>query len=424
MSKNVVFNMTICVVGILILMIHVVNLIVRKGKRKDESILLDFFIFTILHFATYLTFSLVKQRYTSNSYIIAFYTIFYLMNNGEVLLLFRYVRSYVDWPAKEEKILSRLNVALFSLFVLLDLVNVFTGIFFTASGGEYLRSKMMFLSQGYQFVIFFAIFLATVTDRKLNVREKTAFSLYCTLPLVAIILQNIFKGYAIAYASVIISIEMLFLFLSVERNLELARAEEKNKDAQIRLMLSQIKPHFVYNSLSAISTLIPMDPLKAQEALDDFTEYLRANLSSLTETRLIPFEDELRHIETYVSLEKLRFKDRVRVLYDVQTTDFCLPPLTIQPIVENAIKHGVLQKIEGGTLTIRTYEREDAYLVEIADDGVGFRPEEIDFDENKHFGLKNIEYRLRKMCGADLAVKTEIGVGTTITVTFFKGDKK
>jgi len=264
------------------------------------------------------------------------------------------------------------------------------------------------------------IFFVSVTDKKLNSREKTAFALYCTLPFVAIILQNIFKGYAIAYASVIIATETLFLFLSVQKNIELAKQEEKNKDAQIKIMLSQIQPHFIYNALSAILALIPMDPPKAQAALSDFTRYLRRNLSSLTETRLIPFEKELQHIRAYVSLEQLRFGKRLKVVYDIQTTDFFIPPLSIQPLTENAIKHGILKKIEGGTLIIKTYEVPLAYVVEISDDGVGFCMDDVNFDENNHFGMQNIKYRLNKICQADLEVQSEVGKGTTVKVTFMK----
>ena len=120
----------------------------------------------------------------------------------------------------------------------------------------------------------------------------------------------------------------------------------------------------------------------------------------------------------------MRFGDRLNVLYDIKVTDFMLPPLTIQPIVENAIKHGILKKIEGGTLSVKTYETGETYVVEIADNGVGFDMSDVDFDANKHFGLNNIRYRLAKMRGADLTFESEIGVGTTVIVTFPKEGAK
>ncbi len=420
MDRRDIFNATVCVIGILILSIHIVNILLKKEKRKDEKNLLVFFVFTAVHFAIYLTFTFTKMFYASNALIIAFYTAFYIMNNLEVFLLFRYFYSYKRLSTKTEKILRIINILLFAIFVLLDIVNIFNGIFFTASDGVYLRSKTMIISQGYQFVMFVAIFITAVMSKSLKAREKIAFALYCTLPFVAIIFQNIFKGYAIAYASIIIAIEILFAFLSGERNLELSHEQEKNKEAQIKIMFSQIKPHFVYNSLSSISTLIEIEPKKAQSTLDDFTEYLRRNLSSLTETHLIPFEDELKHIKTYISLEKIRFGDRINVIYDIQSTDFSVPPLSIQPIVENAIKHGILQKISGGTLTIKTYKNNNTNFVEVDDDGVGFDINQIYAEENKHFGINNIKYRIEKMCKGDITIKSKPNKGTQVIVSLKK----
>lgn len=420
MDKNAIFNVTVCVMGVLILMIHIANLLAKKGKRKDEKSLLVFFTLTAVHFAIYLCFTLIKTVYTSNAYIIAFYTFFYIMNNLEVYLLYKYMCEYVELPTEMGKKLSVVNHLGLFIITSLDIINVFTGIFFTAENGVYIRAKTMIVSQVYQFIMFAAIFIVTVIDGRLNKREKSAFALYCLLPLVAIILQNIFKGYAIAYASIIIAVEILFGFLNVEKNIKLAQEVEKNKEAQIKLMLSQIKPHFIYNSLSSISTLIDIDTKKAQKALDDFTEYLRHNLSSLTETRLIPFEDELKHIKTYVSLEKMRFNDRIKVDYDINAVDFNVPPLSIQPIVENAIKHGILKKIEGGTLTVKTVENADCFVVEIIDDGVGFDVSDVGLKDNIHVGINNVKFRI-KNCGGDVAIKSEAGKGTFFTVTFKKG---
>ena len=119
-------------------------------------------------------------------------------------------------------------------------------------------------------------------------------------------------------------------------------------------------------------------------------------------------------------MEQLRFGERLKVVYDIQTTDFFIPPLSIQPLTENAIKHGILKKIEGGTLIIKTYEVPLAYIVEIKDDGVGFRMDDVNFNENNHFGMQNIKYRLNKICQADLEVQSEVGKGTTVKVTFMK----
>lgn len=418
MTNNSVFNATVCIMGIAILLIHIFNLIIKRNKRLDEKRLLIFLLFTAFHFAVYLTFTFVKQNYTSNSFVISFYTMFYIFNNMEVLLLFMYMLAYANFKNRTQLVLTIVNISLFSLYVTLDFINIFTGLFFTAQNGEYLRSKAMIMSQGYQFVSFAFVFVAVLLNKELVRREKIAFSLYCFLPLVAIVLQNIFKGYALAYASIIVSTEILFFFLNVQKNIQLAEEKEKSKEAQIKVMMSQIQPHFIYNALSSISTLITIDKVKAQKALDDFTEYLRRNLSSLTETRLIPFKNELKHIETFVALEKIRFNERLNVIYDIQETDFNVPPLCIQPIVENAIKHGILKKIEGGTLVLKTFKENDRYIVEITDDGVGFDMNKIDFEGNTHIGINNIKSRLATMCDGTMEIDSEVGKGTKARITF------
>ena len=169
--------------------------------------------------------------------------------------------------------------------------------------------------------------------------------------------------------------------------------------------------------------MIPINPIEAQKALDNFTEYLRHNLSSLTQTNLIPFEDELKHIQTYVELEKLRFNDRLNVFYDIKCTDFFVPPLSVQPLVENAVKHGILKKTDGGTLSFKVYEADDAYVVEIKDDGVGFDSNNLSYDQNKHFGINNIKHRLTSMCDGELTIESQPNKGTFVVVKFFKEQK-
>lgn len=420
MDGKSVFNAVVCIIGIAILLIHILDVALKKDKRKDEKNLLSFLSFTVIHFATYLSFTFIKAQYTSNTLIMTFYTIFYIMNNVELLLLSTYAVSYISITKRSRKNFTIANFVLFGIIVVFDIINIFTHIFFYAENGIYMRAKMMILSQGYQFIGFAMVFFMAVFSRKLNINEKISFAAYCILPFIAIIIQNLLPGYAIAYLSIVISIEILFLFVNVKKNLSLAHEAKRNKEAEIKLMMSQIQPHFIYNTLSSISTLIKIDPDKAQVALDNFTEFLRTNLSSLSDTKLINFANELRHIETYLSLEELRFNDRLHVIYEIGTTDFLVPPLSIQPLVENAVKHGILQKIEGGTVIIKTYEDEQAYYVEVIDDGVGFDPNDPELEDNKHIGLNNVRYRLSTMLNSDMSIISEVDKGTKIVVLFYK----
>ena len=420
MDNKSIFNFAICIIGISILLIHAVNILLKKGRRKDENALLVFVAFTVVHFATYLTFTLLKASNTSNDFIMAFYTTFYVMNNIEAFLLFIYTIIYLKQKENVANIAGIINLVIFCAFIVLDIINIFTHMFFRAEGGVYVRSDFLVISQGYQFVALLTVFILTVLNKKLHFIEKIAFALYCVLPLVAIVLQIVFPGYAIAYLSIIIAIEILFLFVNVRKNMLLEVEAKRNKEAEIKIMMSQIQPHFIYNTLASISTLIKIDPNKAQKALDEFTEYLRANLSSLTETHLILFSDELKHIQTYVSLEKMRFNDRLNVVYELNAHDFFVPPLSIQPIVENAIKHGILKNIKGGTVTLKTYEKDDAYFVEVIDNGVGFDINKLDASDNKHVGLSNVKSRIASMSDGEMSVESELNKGTRVVVKFSK----
>lgn len=188
-------------------------------------------------------------------------------------------------------------------------------------------------------------------------------------------------------------------------------------EAKVGVMVSQIRPHFIYNALTSIAMMCQIDPDTAQEATITFADYLRGNMDSLHQTKPVPFATELEHLKKYLYIEKLRFADLLNIDYDIQTEDFYLPLLSIQPLVENAVKHGVGMKEDGGTVTIATKETDTAYEVIISDDGVGFDPDAPKPDDGKtHVGMENTKKRLRDMCGAHVEITSAVGKGTTARV--------
>ena len=191
-------------------------------------------------------------------------------------------------------------------------------------------------------------------------------------------------------------------------------------EAKVSVMVSQIRPHFMYNALSSIAILCKLNPDTAYNATVAFSDYLRGNVDSLKQTAPVPFEKELEHLKKYLYIEKLRFEDQLNIEYDIQTVDFEIPLLSIQPLVENAVKHGVGMKEEGGTVKISTRETDDAYEVIIEDDGVGFDPDEIKDDGRSHVGMENTKKRLRDMCGADVTITSAVGKGTTARIVIPK----
>ncbi|MBP5090953.1 MAG: histidine kinase [Bacilli bacterium] len=420
MDVKTAFNSAICFITIPVLLIHIVNLFLKKEKRRDEKYLLVFFIFTAIHFAVYLTFTLLKHTFASDELVLGFYSSFYMMNNTESLLFFAFAIVFLSRKDEVAEVVTIVNVVLYLAFIVLDVINIFNPIFFYVEKATYTRLPTMVVSQIYQFITLVTILVLTIVNKKINRTERVAFIIYCILPAVAVIAQDLVSGYAIGYLSIVIAIEVLFLFVNIQKSVDLANEAKRNKEAEIKIMMSQIQPHFIYNTLSSISTLIPIDPDKAQDALDRFTEYLRTNLSALSDTGLILFNEELKHIKTYLSLEKLRFNERLNVVYDIKSDDFLVPPLSLQPLVENAVKHGILKNLEGGTVTIRTYENSDAFVVEVIDDGVGFDVSKYTSGGSKHIGLQNVKSRIVSMVRGDMQVESEIGKGTKITVALYK----
>jgi len=218
---------------------------------------------------------------------------------------------------------------------------------------------------------------------------------------------------------------MKFNLLNMVRAEELV-AEEANQRAELtdmktKMMLSQIKPHFIYNTLTTIAYFCSEDPKKAEDLTNRFTEYLRNNIDSLSEKKTFSFAKELDAIKNYLEIEKYRFEDRVQVVYDIQAEDFDVPVLSIQPIVENAVKHGICKRKEGGTIWISSKEDETGYIITVKNDGVGFNMEAIKNDGQEHVGLKNVTSRIESMGGTFL-VQSKPNVGTTVTIHFPKAE--
>ena len=194
--------------------------------------------------------------------------------------------------------------------------------------------------------------------------------------------------------------------LEAEKNM----VEAELKDSRISIMLSQIQPHFIYNTLGTIERMCLKDPQKAFDLVRNFSLYLRGNFSELSSVTPIRFADEIKHVEYYVNIEKVRFPD-MRIEYDVEATEFVLPALSVQPLVENAIKHGLMRLETGGTVKIHSYETPTHFCVEVTDDGVGFDTD-APIDEKKHVGLRNIRGRLKVMVNGALVMESKPGIGT------------
>ena len=201
--------------------------------------------------------------------------------------------------------------------------------------------------------------------------------------------------------------------------LKTVEVEKELEIANTSLMISQIQPHFLYNALNTIKYLIKRDPKSAEKAVISFSRYLRGNMESITQKSPIPFIDELEHTKHYCDIELLRFGDKLNIIYDTPVTNFSLPALSVQPIVENAIKHGVTKKTDGGTVTVTTSEDDRNFIIRIQDDGVGFDVQNPDLkpsETHAHIGVNNVRERLANMVNAEFIIESQIDVGTCVTI--------
>ena len=277
-----------------------------------------------------------------------------------------------------------------------------------------------------------SLILAACMFRESSANKDAKHALFTLIPITAALVFDALNAYlgfinitflelgtvlALAYQIVNLVIDLRIQYREAIRY---QQVQKELYESRVAIMVSQIQPHFLYNSLTSIAMMCTINPETAQEATITFADYLRGNMDSLKQKSPVPFAKELEHLKKYLYIEKLRFGDDLNIAYDIQTTDFVLPQLSIQPLVENAVKHGVGMKREGGTVTITARETETAYEVIVSDDGVGFDTEAVRNDGRSHVGMDNVRRRISEMCGGTVSIKSEIGKGTAATVTLPK----
>ncbi|MEG2670204.1 MAG: histidine kinase, partial [Oscillospiraceae bacterium] len=230
----------------------------------------------------------------------------------------------------------------------------------------------------------------------------------------------------IAVVNIGVALALLFILINIqfEHEITLRQQEKELAELRIDIMLSQIQPHFLYNVLTGIRNLCETNPNRAVESITTFSKFLRTNMESLTDKHPIPFEKELSHTQAYLQLEQQRFGDKLKIVYEIETVDFSIPPLTLQPIAENAVRHGLMKKENGGTLTIRSGEEEKAFFITITDDGLGFSQKQLNSENDMHIGIANVRNRLQTLCSGTVNIQSQPNKGTTVTIYIPKEGEK
>ena len=248
--------------------------------------------------------------------------------------------------------------------------------------------------------------------------EKIATLIYLLLPVAAVVIQSIFYGISFTYLSIVISALMLFISFEVNYVKYNTEKERKLAEERIRLFNQQIQPHFVFNSLSIIRYLCRKSPDEAVETIDEFSGYLRKSTDLMNSESCVPVSRELDLVKNYVYMQKKRFGDSIKYEFEINDTDFEIPPFTIQTLVENAIEHGFrLSGIENGIINIKSYKNNKTHFVVIKDNGIGFDTNIIsDETQTEHIGIRNTRERLRLMLGGTLDINSKLHEGTEVII--------
>ncbi len=331
----------------------------------------------------------------------------------------RYVSNMVGRESKKRQFLMRILCVAGVVAACVLVIGGFFDLFFTVRNSAFEPRRF--------FVLIFVFDIASCLTgivliikhrKKLNRKDIIALISLPVLMFLSATMQ--YTGFGIMFGLFLmagVSLFIIYLMIQSDCNRQKAEQEKQLTDMNVSMMLSQIQPHFLYNALSSIRRMIKKDPEVAATAVENFSLYLRQNLESMNRVEPIPFSEELKHLREYLYLEKLRFGERLNVEYDLVYEDFVLPVLSLQPIVENAVKHGILKKEEGGCVKISTRREGSAIILAVSDDGVGFNTDAVYNSGRQHIGFNNVKSRVEMQCRGTVTVESKIGIGTTVTMT-------
>ena len=314
-------------------------------------------------------------------------------------------------------------IGLWSVFFVLIISTPFSSVFTYIAPDKQFRRGVLYPLMLLPISATMLLNLIGTIRRRKQLSHKVFLSfLIALLPMTVTLLVNMFVDVFplvdISYVLSALAMYSLILSEQIEQDLrhqkEIARQQQEIANQRASIMVLQMRPHFIYNTMTSIYCLCNQDPKKARQVVMDFTTYLRKNFNAIASSTTIPFSSELDHTRAYLAVEQAQYEDSLIVDFDTPHTWFRVPPLTLQPIVENAVKHGKDPYAGPFHISIQTRKTESGSEIIVADNGRGFSPAG---DSEPHIALKNIQQRLEIMCGGQLTISANEGKGTVVTVT-------
>ncbi|PYG87464.1 histidine kinase/DNA gyrase B/HSP90-like ATPase [Ruminiclostridium sufflavum DSM 19573] len=276
------------------------------------------------------------------------------------------------------------------------------------------------------------LLLAILTKASYMRRDGALVFLIATAAITLIILNDIFNGYGILKTGYYIPLgQLLFIFVqSFMLFRKLVSQEELILKSELRMLQAQIKPHFLFNALNTIISVSRTSSEKAVELLLYLSDYLRCGFSFKNDEEFVDFETEMLHVKSYLEIEKARFSDKLKVIIDVGSDIACkVPACIIQPIVENAVLHGILPRKAGGTVKLSAKQRDNMLFISVEDDGVGMTEEKLnsilgEAQKSSGIGLKNVKNRIQKIYKRKIEIQSTEEKGTVVRITLPLGRRR
>ena len=318
-----------------------------------------------------------------------------------------------DW---RKSALFRAVLALWAVYFAILVAAQFSTLFyFYTSDGQLSIGPLFPLSMA-PLAAVLALNLAGVIRRrdKLTKRLFYAFLIFLIPMTIAVIVHAFVPVYLLINVGIVMTGVSMFIVIVSDQIEQYVRLQQETARQRASIAVLQMRPHFIHNTMTSIYYLCDQDPEVAKQVTMDFNTYLRKNLTAITKDDTIPFAEELEHTRAYLAVEQAQFASKLVVDYDTPHTQFHVPPLTLQPLAENAVKHGMNPNTVPLRVCIRTRKTEAGNEVVVEDNGPGFDPA---IANEPHTTLANIRQRLAMMCDGTLDIAPREGGGTVVRVT-------
>lgn len=396
------------------------------ARTKEVSVPMRYFTLFLLNVYAadffYAIVTILSMKPGHNGLITIFYTLSSFFSMALFLTMWLYQKQFMKATTITRTVTILITLTLL-LYVVLLIVNLFRPILFLYTEAGLFSPPVVDYFSIFADIFCLALLSIATFSSPMSLSRKFSYLSCIFMPVLFVVLafnqelmrRNIYL-WGVVITTVLLPLCLIFYNIHYKLEEDVLRHEKEQIELQVSAMISQMQPHFLYNSLAVIEALCEEDPHLAAEATNTFSSYLRENMNFADKRSPISFSEELSHIKTYVWLEMLRFSNRLKVEYDIGCTSFPVPALSVQPMVENAIKHGICKSRSGGTVRICSFETEQDYAVTVSDNGTGFDVKKATDDGQMHLGIKNTRYRIREMVGGSLFIESTPGKGTTVTI--------